>query len=478
MIRFIRVLSVFKFLIHKNIVSIYKYLTGSKLRLILLLSVVLRVGVALSLGDSVIELPGTADQVSYHNLALRVLDGHGFSFGEAWWPVTGANEPTAHWSFLYTIYLTAVYLVFGVHPLVARLLQAIIVGLLQPYLAYRLAGQVFTAGAMTTHRRENVMLLSAAVTAIYIYFVYYAAALMTEAFFCVGILASLSLTISLAQPEQGKAYRRTAVMLGLALSATVLLRQLFLLMIPFLFIWLLIAGRRQGLWRRHLATIAIASAVLIASILPITTLNYARFGRFVLLNTNAGYAFFWANHPIYGTQFIDAREMGDTYQQLVPQELRHLDEAALDQELLKRGLGFVTDDPMRYVKLSISRIPAYFKFWPDADSGMLSNLSRVGSFGLFLPFMLYGLIRPLIAVGRPPTRPLLSFPAWLLYLFIVIYSAIHILTWTQVRYRIPVDSVLVIFAALAIADLVENVTKLSIRRSESRLLDAREEMKR
>jgi hypothetical protein len=169
--------------------------------------------------------------------------------------------------------------------------------------------------------------------------------------------------------------------------------------------------------------------------------------------------------------------MGDTYQQLVPAELRHLDEAALDQELLKRGLGFVTDDPLRYVKLSISRIPAYFKFWPDADSGTLSNLSRVGSFGLFLPFMLYGLIRPLIATGRPPKRSLLSFPLSLLYLFIIVYSAIHILTWTQVRYRIPVDTVLVIFSALAIAELVEYVTKLSTRRNESLILDAREEMK-
>jgi hypothetical protein len=258
----------------------------------------------------------------------------------------------------------------------------------------------------------------------------------------------------------------------------VLLRQLFLLIIPFFFLWLLVAGYRQGAWKRQVAGIAIAMTIVLLSILPFTAFNYARFGRFVLLNTNAGYAFFWANHPIYGARFIDANEMGDTYQQLVPVELRHLDEAALDQELLKLGLGFVTHDPIRYVKLSISRIPAYFKFWPEADSGLLSNLARVGSFGLFLPFMLYGLIRPLVATGRPPVRQLLSFPLLLLYLFIIIYSAIHILTWTQVRYRIPIDTVLVIFSALAVADLIEYVTQLNARRSEGLILDAREETKR
>jgi hypothetical protein len=392
--------------------------------------------------------------------------------------VTAANEPTAHWSFLYTLYLAAVYFVTGVQPLAARLLQAVIVGLLHPYLAYRLAGQVFETGAVSADRRERIMLLAAAVTAVYIYFVYYAAALMTEAFFCLGIMASLSLTIALARKEPGQPFLKTALALGVALSATVLLRQLFLLLIPFFFAWLLFAGYRQGVWKRHLAAITIASLVMVAFILPVTAYNYARFNRFVLLNTNAGYAFFWANHPIYGTQFINASEMGNTYQKLVPGELRHLDEAALDQELLKLGLGFITEDPVRYMMLSLSRIPAYFKFWPDVNSGALSNVSRVGSFGLFLPFMLYGLIRPLVKSGRPPRRALLSFSLTLLYLFVIVYTVIHILTWAQVRYRIPVDIVLVIFAALALAELVEYASKLAGRRSEGGLLvDAREEMK-
>jgi hypothetical protein len=44
----------------------------------------------------------------------------------------------------------------------------------------------------------------------------------------------------------------------------------------------------------------------------------------VLINTNAGYAFFWANHPIYGAHFVPilTPEMG-TYQSLIPQELHH-----------------------------------------------------------------------------------------------------------------------------------------------------------
>ena len=88
------------------------------------LSVILRIGAALALGDSIAELPGIFDQVSYDALARQVLAGHGFSFAATWWPATRAGEPTAHWSFLYTLYLTGVYGIFGEHPLAARLIQA------------------------------------------------------------------------------------------------------------------------------------------------------------------------------------------------------------------------------------------------------------------------------------------------------------------------------------------------------------------
>ena len=159
---------------------------------ILIGSVIFRVVAAFYMGNTVRELPGTFDQISYHNLALRVLSGRGFSFGELWWPVTAADAPTAHWSFLYTAYLILVYKIFGPNALAARLIQAVIVGFLQPYLAFLLGRKIF--GGM-------VGLAAAFVTAIYTYFIYYSATLMTEPFYIVAILASLLIAIRLAEPR-------------------------------------------------------------------------------------------------------------------------------------------------------------------------------------------------------------------------------------------------------------------------------------
>ncbi|HXK59424.1 MAG TPA: hypothetical protein PLP42_05960 [Acidobacteriota bacterium] len=449
------------------------------LKLILLLAVVLRVAAALYLGNEVVSLPGTDDQVSYHNLALRVLGGHGFSFDRPWWPATAAEAPTAHWSYPYTLYLVAVYFIFGPYPLIARLIQAVAVGLLHPYLVYRITGEICQSfqpqGRSAVSERptawssvcsgalERAPLLAAGITAIYIYFIYYAAALMSEPFYICAVLASLWLAIVLGKHVTvGHSWKRV-INVSLVLGVAVLFRQLFLLFIPFLFLWLAMARREVGL-RRNLAAIGTIMLLIGLMILPFTIYNYIRFDRFVLLNTNAGYAFYLANHPAYGSRFRSALEMGDTYRDLIPDDLRHLNEAALDQALLIKGLNFVLEDPMRYASLTLSRIGYYFKFWFDPDSSTLSNVSRIGSFGIFLPFMLYGLLRPLVDFSRSGDRRRIlaspPAPVVLLYLFCLVYTAIHLLSWAQIRYRLPVDGVLVVFAGIAMAELCNAFLRL------------------
>ena len=240
-----------------------------------------RVAAALYFGNQVEPLPGTFDQISYHNLALRLVAGHGFTFGEPWWPLTPADAPTAHWSFLYTLYLSALYKILGPAPLVARLLQVVVVGILQPYLAYLIGRFIFN---------EATGLISAALTVIYSYFVYYSATLMTEPFYITAILAGLYLTIRLAEAEDMREQLNLAIGLGLAFGIAVLLRQLFLLFIPLLLLWLIwVRYKRYG--QLPFVPVMLIGAIIVIMILPFTIYNYARFNRFVLLNTHAGYAF-------------------------------------------------------------------------------------------------------------------------------------------------------------------------------------------
>lgn len=414
-------------------------------------AIAVRVFAAAYLGNQVVALPGTFDQISYHNLALRLLDGHGFSFGTQWWPITPAGEPTAHWSYLYTFFLAGVYFVVGPHPLIARLIQATVVGVLQPLLVYLLGRRV--AG-------ERAGLVAALLTAFYAYFIYYAGTLMTEPFYITAILAGLYFTLRVVD-ARGRQKTLLAIALGLTLGIAILLRQLFLLFVPLLILWWWWTSYRQSrqLPVRHTL---LTGGLIAMMLLPFTIYNYARFDQFVLLNTNAGYAFFWANHPVYGTDFepILPAEMG-SYQELIPEELRHLDEAALDRALLQKSLGFVLEEPGRYLRLSVSRIPDYFMFWPSTESGLISNVARVASFGLLWPFMALGVG---LSLWRAWKGKLAAEPVLLILLFAASYTVIHLLSWALIRYRLPVDAVLLVMAAVAIVDVMGQIPHLALKR--------------
>lgn len=421
---------------------------------VLIVSALLRLGVALALGEQVVELPGTSDQVSYHTLATRLLEGYGFTMPRQWWPITPAGEPTAHWSYLYTFYLFGVYALFGVHPLLARLIQALIAGLLMPWLAYRLSLRVFCNPLLQVKRLTvTPALLAAAWVGLYPYFLYYAGCLMTETFYMMGILWVLDCALRLVAFGDGRSSPGTRrwLELGLAIGLTLLLRQVFLVFVPFLFLWLLWAFRQQERWgtalRKAIVGGLVSGAVMALLIAPFTALNYHQFGRFVLLNTNAGYAFFWANHPVHGSHFVPlfTSDM-PTYQDLIPPELRNLDEAALDQALLQRGLIFVWQDFGRFLLLSLSRIPAHFIFWPLPESSLPSNLTRFLSLGIALPFMIAG---GLLWFREARCKKLEVMPGALLIVFILVYVGVHLLSWAGIRYRLPTDAVGLIFAAYA-----------------------------
>lgn len=416
------------------------------LLLIVAVSVLLRVGVALYYGDWV---PRLQDDYSYSQLAWRVANGHGFSFGRAWFPFTPAETPTAHWSFLYTAFVAAIYAVVGFRPLVVRLAGAVLGGLLMPWMAYRLARRLFP-------RQEAVPLLAAACTAVYAFFILFAARIMTETTFIVAVLWLLERAIALAEDVRAgrRPARATVLGVGAALGLGALLRQSLLPWGVVLFLWLLWVGREAGMLRRMAGAVGGAAAVALLFTLPFTVRNARAYGDFLLLNSNAGYAMYAAQHPLHGTDF-DEHLAVPLPEALMPFE--SMTEPEWDRTLMERGIAFVTAEPRRYLLLSLSRVPDFFEFWPT-DTSLLHNAGRLVSFTLFLPFMVGGLWLALrrAAVGDAPLR-LATTPLALIVLFMLFYSSLHILTWAMPRYRLPVDAVAMPFVALALLALYRRV---------------------
>jgi len=288
-----------------------------RLAVILVVAILLRVAIAIYLGDIVDSPPLLTDQRSYHTLGYRLISGHGFSFPEAWYPFTPADTPTAHWSFLYSLFVAGVYAIFGPHPLAVRLLQAVLGGLLMPWMVYRLSLRVFgregdpvivdrsgrPVQAMTSS------LAAAAVTAIYAYYVLYAATLMTETLFIIVVLWSLEVALSIVHTLQdgGEVSWSRQVQLGVSLGVATLLRQSILPWVPVLALAIAWAGLRRGRLGAVVRLWVTAGALLALFVLPWTYRNYRVYGRFLLLNSSTGYAMYSAQHPIHGIHFSEFR---------------------------------------------------------------------------------------------------------------------------------------------------------------------------
>jgi hypothetical protein len=397
---------------------------------VLALAVLVRLGMAFYLGDVAEPVSGAFDQVSYDTLAQRVLAGHGFSFPQDWYPFTPAGEPTAHWSFVYTLYLSGVYALVGHHPLAARLLQAVISGLTGWFL-FRIGRRLFG---------ESAGIVAALLWALYAYLIFFNAVLMTQTFYIVCLLVGLDQALALAERPSCKGW----LVLGAALGLGALFRQTLLLFTPVLLVWLI--------WQRRAAKHGAAMAgaptaravpewlsgpattlvVVAACVLPFTLNNYLTYHDFLLLNSNSGFWFYASNHPGQGTTF------DPNFVPPIPAALVGLSEPAIDRALLREALGFISADPARFLKLSLNRAKDYFWLLPSEQSSTISNLARALSFTLYAPFMVVGLVA--------------SFKQWreclLLYMYLVFDAVLHLTSWAAPRYRLPSDAILMVFAAL------------------------------
>jgi len=393
--------------------------TRAHLLALIVAAIALRVGLALFFGDQVAARSGAADEISYDMLAQRLVTGHGFTFPRQWYPFTPPDEPTAHWSYLYTLLLAGLYAALGAHPLWARLLQVAL-----SVVALR---RIDRLGTLLFDRR--VGLVAAALASVYAYFVFFSAVLMTQTCFIVALLIAMEQALLLARGASAGGWIR----LGLTLGVGVLLRQTLLLFAPALLLWSAWRRRGRGGGRGALT----AAACIAALVLPWTIYNYAVFGDFLLLNSNGGFFLYASNHPGQGVDF------DPTFVPPIPAEIRALGEPAADRALTRGALEFVRADPVRILRLSLSRVGDYFWALPSMKSSLLSNVGRLVSFALYLPFFVFGLW-----LSRRQWRDCLP-----LYAYIFFEAVLHLSSWAAPRYRLPSDALAMVFAALGVIAL-------------------------
>jgi 4-amino-4-deoxy-L-arabinose transferase-like glycosyltransferase len=397
---------------------------------ILLVALALRLAAAWALGDQVRGLSGAHDEITYDTLGYRFASGHGMSFPEPWYPWIPPDKPQSYFSFSFSAMLSGIYALTGHHPLFARLWMAL--------LSVVIVGLIYMLGERFFNRR--VALLGAAIAAVYAYLIFYGVVLVTETPFTLFVLLAIYVANDVAGRVQRNAqttYWHMAA-LGAALAGGVLMRQSLLLFVPVLLCWLafkLPPGHRLRL-------LSIPLLILAAAIIPFSIRNYLLWHKFMLLETQFGHVFWNGNHPDHHGNFHPFKVFP------IPTEvLASQNDVVMTDALLRLALQHIWQDPMDFVWLTVTRLRELFTFWPTSDSGLAANLLRLFSFGLFVPFMAIGAALNLRRLGE--LMPV--------YLFMAVHIGVHAISWSMVRYRMPVEPFLILFAAwtlIAIYDLL------------------------
>ncbi|AKT43207.1 glycosyltransferase family 39 protein [Chondromyces crocatus] len=309
-----------------------------------------------------------ADGAYYHQLALRLAEGQGYTWR---WP-DGVVTYAAHYPVGYPGAIAALYAVAGPHPVAAMMLNAVL-GSFAALAVHRLAAHA------TPHRA--IAFLAGALVAVHPGLVAYTPALMTE-----GVTGALLACAgwAVARAAQHPAPSRTPipfVIVGLVLGVATLMRPQALLLAP-VFGW--IAARRPGAsevmeasqgtsqsvsaqprlapvtrsaWRAmasHALPMLVVTMTALAVCMPWTVRNCERMGRCALVSMNGGW------NLLIGT---DPEARGAWAPLQVPDGCREIfDEAGKDACFAQEARRKILQHPVEWLGLIPQKLGATLNY--------------------------------------------------------------------------------------------------------------------
>jgi hypothetical protein len=239
-----------------------------------------------------------------------------------------------------------------------------------------------------------------------------------------------------ASPKRWLAY-------GLLWAIAILTNPSLAMALPFSLIWAALRARNlaQLSWRIP----AIAFVLILLCCLPWTIRNYSAFHRFILVRSSFPFELWIGNNDIFDPHAINGIQRITRFE-----ETRHyaqLGENAYLTEKWARAANFIRQKPALFLHLTGRRIIATwigteqpFRDFLHANSLLIRTI-------LLCNFLLtLGTAAGVLLVARsknPFAVPLAVFP--------MLYPLVFCVTHTSLRYRHPIDPILIFFTVVAIA---------------------------
>jgi 4-amino-4-deoxy-L-arabinose transferase-like glycosyltransferase len=373
----------------------------------------------------------TLDSQVYHEVALAAAAGE-WSHGETFFQAP-----------LYPWLLGIIYAVAGPSQTIVKLLQ-ILLSVASCWLIYRLADRIFD---------RVVAQVALAMSAVYGMSVYFANELLVVTLIVFLDLLGLDLLLRAAAERRKIPWVAAGVVFGLSAIA----RPTILPFIAVATAWVVITGRHSGRTRKALHEAVLFVVAVAVPIAPVTLHNYLADGDLVLVAANGGVNFFIGNNPqsdgitavVPGTR---ADRWGGHEDQVRIAREALGDPGATPRDIsdywYDRAWQYIRSDPMAALRNTAHKAWILVNAYEVSNNRVIEFVTRHssifswGTLGLWpvLPLAFAGLV---IGGGR-------SRPRSLLVIFAVVYSATLIPFFINARFRLPLATVAIIFAAAAV----------------------------
>ncbi len=384
--------------------------------LVMFLALLVRLAYVLTLGETIYW----EDEFDYAALGRSLAEGHGY--------VDGDGQPTAFRPVGYPLLLAALYKAGVRTPSEVRSAQAVL-GVVSVLLVYLIADRL--AG-------RRAALTAALYTALYPYFVFMTGTLFANLWFAVTLLAAVYAILEAERIESTALWGAGGLLLGFSTLSVTTAAPLA----PVTLFWLFLA---KGFRRRTLQGAAAFIAAFFVVVAPWSYRNLHELGT-PMLSTNGGRNLWLGNNP--------ATTINSGSNIAMPPELQARIDAASEVEAdfiyTEGALAYIAAEPLRFIVRSLLKGAALWRFDPSpttegykVDPLLLSYLS----FFTYAPILMLAVVG-FVKAGDGQKKVMLL---WLFYF--AVFTAVHALYISKVRFRLPLDHLLIIMAAAAMSRL-------------------------
>jgi len=364
-----------------------------------------------------------SDDKEYDEMAVNLTSGNGFSQ-----LINDSVRPVTRRVPVYPLFLAFIYSIFGHSYIAVKIIQAVIGALfciIIFYITYMMYGDELTG------------FVASAFTALYKPFVsgfsFYGGptSLLSEYFYM--FILGLTILITMRFIKYGDI--KFGVLSGIFMGLTILTRPEFVLFSILLAIYLFYISKLS--LKRFFKKYFIIYLFITLTMTSWVARNYVIFKEFIPLTTLEGYIFFLGNNSsAKGGWIFKDKDFLESVQ-----NSKNLSDAQKSRIFFKAGMKELTDNPKRISKLFIKKILVH---WAPFEE----------RFKIFNPF--YAFILIFGSIGILFFRKRLILENVLLIIFLST-TLIAVLTFGEPRYRYSYEPYLIIFAALAISELIKKI---------------------